>query len=251
MRRTSDVGRRRTTTSPTTSTSSRRAVGLLLGLLGVVLVGAGLGGRRGLAVALGGAVVGVVEAGALEVHGDRVEDALDRARRRPRTRSRDRRSSSASRRSDGRSRSGTRRSASRRPSIGRLDCAPYARSHHGRGRRALQAARPDLPRLRDLRRHRQHVRLRALRRPAQAQRHRRVVEGDDPGARRHRRAGLGDHPAPAHVGGLRPPRRLQRPARPVPGQVQAALPAGPPAGGGRGARRGPGDGQVPASAAAT
>ena len=30
-----------------------------------------------------------------------------------------------------------------------------------------------------------------------------------------------------------PPRRLQRPARPVPGQVQAALPAGPPAGGGR------------------
>ena len=54
-----------------------------------------------------------------------------------------------------------------------------------------------------------------------------VVAGDDPGARRHRGAGLGDHPAPAHVGGLGPPRRLQRPARPVPGQVQAALPAGP------------------------
>ena len=39
--------------------------------------------------------------------------------------------------------------------------------------------------------------------------------------------------------------RLQRSARPVPGQVQAALPPGPPAGGGRRARRGPGDGQVP------
>ena len=43
-----------------------------------------------------------------------------------------------------------------------------------------------------------------------------VVEGDDPGARRHRRAGLGDHPAPAHVGGLGPPRRLHRPARGLP-----------------------------------
>ena len=42
----------------------------------------------------------------------------------------------------------------------------------------MQAPRPDLPRLRDLRRHRQHVRLRALRRPAQAQRDRRVVARD-------------------------------------------------------------------------
>ena len=38
---------------------------------------------------------------------------------------------------------------------------------------------------------------------------------------------------------------FSRPARPVPGQVQAALPAGHAAGGGRGARRGSGDGQVP------
>ena len=39
-----------------------------------------------------------------------------------------------------------------------------------------------------------------------------MVEVDDPGARRHRRARLGDHPAPAHVGGVRPPGRLHRPA---------------------------------------
>ena len=92
---------------------------------------------------------------------------------------------------------------------------------------AVQAPRPDLPRLRDLRRHRQHLRLRALRRAAQAQRRRRLVAGDDRRARRHRRAGLGDHPAPAHVGGLRPPRRLHRPARRLP-DVQAALPRRPP-----------------------
>ena len=44
---------------------------------------------------------------------------------------------------------------------------------------------------------------------------------------------------------------LQRSARPVPGQVQEALPARPPAGGGGREGRGPGDGQVPACAAAT
>ena len=54
-----------------------------------------------------------------------------------------------------------------------------------------------LPRLGDLRRDRQHLRLRPLRRAAQAQRHRRVVAGDDRRPRRHRRARLGDHPAPA------------------------------------------------------
>ena len=37
------------------------------------------------------------------------------------------------------------------------------------------------------------------------------------------RAGLGDHPAPAHLGGVRPPRRLHRPARGLP-HLQAALP---------------------------
>ena len=92
---------------------------------------------------------------------------------------------------------------------------------------ALQAARHHLPRLRDLRRDRQHLRLRALRRPAEAQRRRRVVAGDDRRPRRHRRARLGDHPAPAHVGGLGPPRRLHRPARRLP-HVQAALPRRPP-----------------------
>ena len=72
-----------------------------------------------------------------------------------------------------------------------------------------------------------HLRLRALRRPAEEERQERVVAGDAPRARRHRRARLGDHPAPAHVGGQRPPRRLHRPARRLP-HVQAALPRRPP-----------------------
>src|SRR3954453_8410073 len=55
---------------------ARTRIGLLVGLFGVVLVGAGVGGRRRLAVALGRAVIGVVEAGALEVHGHWVEYAL-------------------------------------------------------------------------------------------------------------------------------------------------------------------------------
>ena len=74
------------------------------------------------------------------------------------------------------------------------------RRDHGQDRVALQAARLHLPRLRDLRRDRQHLRLRALRRAAQAERRRPVVEGDDPGPRRHRRARLRDHPAPAGRG---------------------------------------------------
>ena len=40
---------------------------------------------------------------------------------------------------------------------------------------------------------------------------RRLVEGDDPGARRHRGARLGDHPAPEHVGSVGAPRRLHDP----------------------------------------
>ena len=119
------------------------------------------------------------------------------------------------------------------------------RRHHGQDRRALQAPWPDLPGLGDLRRHRQHLRLRPLRRPVEEQRGQRLVEGDDPGARRHRGARLGDHPAPAHLGGVGAPGRLQRPARPVPRQVQAALPRGPPARGGRGARRGSGQAGLP------
>src|SRR5689334_23510505 len=56
----------------------RRVRLLLLGRLGVRLVGAR--GRRVLvlAPALGRAVVGVVAARALEMHGDGMEDALDR-----------------------------------------------------------------------------------------------------------------------------------------------------------------------------
>ena len=47
---------------------------------------------------------------------------------------------------------------------------------------------------------------------------------------------------PAHVGGLGPPRGLQRPARPVPRRVQEALARGPSA---RGARRGCGVSRCP------
>ena len=71
-------------TSPSTTRSpsprgagGRRGVLLVLALR-VVLVGARLRGRVHLALALGRAVVRVVEARALEVHGDRVEHALHR-----------------------------------------------------------------------------------------------------------------------------------------------------------------------------
>ena len=94
---------------------------------------------------------------------------------------------------------------------------------HGQDRRALQAARSRLPRVRDLRRDRQHLRLRPLRRSPEEQRDRRLVEGDDPGARRHRGARLRDRPAPAHLGGVGAPGRVQRPAHGVP-DLQAPLP---------------------------
>ena len=121
---------------------------------------------------------------------------------------------------------------------------PPARKRPDRGldggdRRPLQAARLRLPLLGDLRRPRLDLRLRPLRRPAQEQRQGRVVAGDAAGARRHRRARLGDPPAPAGLGGLRPPRGLHRPARPVPRQVQAALARGPSARGGRSRGRRP------------
>ena len=87
----------------------------------------------------------------------------------------------------------------------------------------MQAARLRLPELGDLRRRRLDLRLRSLRRPAEEQRQGRVVACDAARARRHRRAGLGDPPAPAHLGGLRPPRQLHRPARRLP-HLQAALP---------------------------
>src|SRR5918995_1927729 len=56
----------------------RRLRVLLVLLLGVLLVGAVARGLLGLALALGGAVVRVVEARALEVHRDGVEHARDR-----------------------------------------------------------------------------------------------------------------------------------------------------------------------------
>ena len=113
------------------------------------------------------------------------------------------------------------------------------RGDDGGDRRALQTARLRLPLLGDLRRPRLDLRLRPLRRAAQEQRQGRVVAGDAAGARRHRRARLGDPPAPAGLGGLGPPRGLHRPAGPVPRQVQAALARGPSARGGRSRRRRP------------
>src|SRR5512132_1566027 len=63
--------------------------------------------------------------------------------------------------------------------------AVYAPAHGRpaarRDRRSLQAARLHLPGVGDLRRLRQHLRLRALRRTAQEQRQERVVARDDPG----------------------------------------------------------------------
>ena len=97
------------------------------------------------------------------------------------------------------------------------------RRHARRDRRAEQAPRVHLPVVGDLRRARLDLRLRPLRRAAQEQRQGRVVAGDDRRARRHRRARLGDPPAPAHVGGLRAPRGVHRPARRLP-HVQAAVP---------------------------
>ena len=99
--------------------------------------------------------------------------------------------------------------------------------HDGQDRRAVQAARLRLPVLGDLRRRRLDLRLRPLRRAAEEQRQERVVARDAAGARRHRRDRLGDPAAPARVGGLRPPRRLHRPARRLP-HVRPALPRRPP-----------------------
>ena len=81
----------------------------------------------------------------------------------------------------------------------------------------------------DLRRAGVVVRLRPLRRPAQGQRQGALARGDGARAGRHRRARLVDHPPPEGVGGVRPRRRLQRPARRLP-HVQAALPRRSPRG---------------------
>ena len=102
----------------------------------------------------------------------------------------------------------------------------YRRRHDGQDRLAVQAARLRVPEQRDLRRPGVELRLRPLRGPAQEQRQEPVVAGDAPGARRRGRARLGDHPAPADVGGERPPGRLHRPAGRLP-HLQAPLPRGP------------------------
>ena len=103
----------------------------------------------------------------------------------------------------------------------------------------MQTPRLRLPVLGDLRRDRLHLRLRPLRGPAEDQREERVVALDAAGTRRHRRPRLGDHPEPQGLGSVRPPRRVHRPAGPVPRQVQAALAGGPPARGRGGRRRRP------------
>ena len=59
----------------------------------------------------------------------------------------------------------------------------------------------------------------------QQQRQGRVVAGDGPRARRHRGARLGDPPAPAGLGGLRPPRGIHRSDGRLP-HLQASLPGG-------------------------
>ena len=206
------------------------------------------------------AVVGVVEARALEVDGGRVEDAhrggaadlalgerlvghpLDHVEDVPVLafvlvdRHGGRRLSQPIRFPDGSRHAGE-------PTGGRDD---------GGDRRALQTPRLRLPLLRDLRRPRLDLRLRALRRAAQEQRQSRVVAGDAAGSRRHRRARLGDPPAPQGLGGIRPPGGIHRPAGPVPRQVQEALAGGPPARGGRSRRRRPRRrAALPASAAAS
>ena len=100
------------------------------------------------------------------------------------------------------------------------------RRHDGQDRLALQAARVRVPVVRDLRRPRLVLRLRPLRRPAQGQHQAALAVGDGAGAGRHRRARLVDHPPPAGLGGIRPRRRLHRPARRL--QVlQEALPRRP------------------------
>ena len=111
---------------------------------------------------------------------------------------------------------------------GRLGLAANGngRRNDGEDRRALQAARLHLPVLRDLRRAGLDLRLRPLRRAAEEQREGRVVARERAGARRHGGPGRRDPHAPAHLGGLRPPRGLHRSPGAVPGR--SARSAGAP-----------------------
>ncbi len=80
-------------------------------------------------------------------------------------------------------------------------------------RQPHQAARVRLPVGRDLRRIPLHLRLRAARRAAAAQREGRLVAVHGAAARRRRGPRRLDPVAAAGVGGLRAPRQLHRPAR--------------------------------------
>ena len=91
---------------------------------------------------------------------------------------------------------------------------------------ALPPARVRLPVVGHLRRPRLLLRLRPLRRAAQAERQGGVAAVDGPGARGHRPARLGDHPQPEGLGRLGARRRLLRPARRLP-HLQAPLPRRP------------------------
>ena len=110
------------------------------------------------------------------------------------------------------------------------------RRHDGEDRRPLQAQGLHLPVLRDLRRAGLDVRLRPLRRAAEAEREERVVALGAAGARRHGGPRRRDPHASEGLGGVRPSGGLQRPARAVPRRLQAALPRGPPARGAAGGR---------------
>ena len=94
-----------------------------------------------------------------------------------------------------------------------LACAPYAREGARQGRQPLQAAGLRVPVGRDLRRVPLHLRLRAARRAAAAQREGRLVAVDGAAARRRGRPRR-RHPRPARRSGrLGPPGQLHRPAR--------------------------------------
>ena len=93
--------------------------------------------------------------------------------------------------------------------------SPTGTSEHGKeprfDLRALQARGLHLPLLRDLRRPQRLLGLRPHGLGAQAQHPRRLVALHRPVARGRRRPRRHDHHEPAHLGGLRPRRRLRRP----------------------------------------
>src|SRR5262245_36247105 len=101
------------------------------------------------------------------------------------------------------------------------------RGHDGQDRLARASPWVRLPLVRDLRRARLVVRLRALRRAPQGERQGPLARGDGAGARRHRRPRLGDHPPPADLGDLGSRHGLHGPARRLP-DMQAAIPRGSP-----------------------